>query len=175
MPLDTKERNDIILGAVSMTGPIAEGQTRSEWDSQLKENAKSLALMLNDNSDVARTINMLSECKNFVGTILGVQKEASSTRGFVAIKTTESKFAPDGIETVRTERTDSSAEVKAFASRLRTELTGHRVLMWVEMQEIKNSAGQKVRILQHVQDLGPDPDFDPEEGKRITIEKMTKK
>lgn len=175
MPLDTKERNDIILGAVTMTGPVAEGQTQSEWDSKLKTNAKSIALMLNDNSDVARTINMLAECKNFTGTILGVQKEASSTRGFVALKTVESKFSPDGIETVRTERTDSSAEAKAFASRLRTELTGHRVLVWVEMQEIKGSAGQKVRILQHVQDLGEDPDFDPEEGKRITIEKMTKR
>lgn len=174
MAVDAKERNDIILGAITMTGPVADGQTQSEWDSKLKSNVKSIALMLNDNSDVSRTINMLAECKNFVGTILGVQKEASSTRGFLAIKTTESKWAPDGIETVRTERTDSSAEAKAFASRLRNELIGHRVLVWVEMQEIRDS-GQKVRVLQHVQDLGEDPDFDPEEGKRITLEKMTKK
>jgi hypothetical protein len=171
MALDAKERNDIILGAVAMTGPVGESQ--SEWDAKLKSNAKSLALMLNDNSDVARSINMLAECKNFTGTILGVQKEASSTRGFIALKTVESKFSPDGIEVARTERTDSSDEAKAFASRLRTELTGHRVLVWVEMQETKG--GQKVRILQHVQDLGLDPDFDPEEGKRITIEKMTKR
>jgi hypothetical protein len=154
-----------------MTGPVGESQ--SEWDAKLKSNAKSLALMLNDNSDVARSINMLADCKNFTGTILGVQKEASSTRGFIALKTVESKFSPDGIEVARTERTDSSDEAKAFASRLRTELTGHRVLVWVEMQETKG--GQKVRILQHVQDLGLDPDFDPEEGKRITIEKMTKR
>jgi hypothetical protein len=171
MALDAKERNDIILGAVAMTGPVGESQ--SEWDAKLKSNAKSLALMLNDNSDVARSINMLADCKNFTGTILGVQKEASSTRGFIALKTVESKFSPDGIEVARTERTDSSDEAKAFASRLRTELTGHRVLVWVEMQETKG--GQKVRILQHVQDLGLDPDFDPEEGKRITIEKMTKR
>lgn len=168
MAIDAKERNDIILGAVGMTGPV--GDSQSEWDAKLKSNAKSLALMLNDNSDVARTINMLAECKNFVGTILGVQKEASSTRGFIAIKTVESKFSPDGIEVARTERTDSSEEAKAFASRLRRELVGHRVLVWIEMQETKN--GQKVRILQHVQDLGEDPEFDAEEGNRLTIEKM---
>ncbi|WP_422759091.1 hypothetical protein [Paenarthrobacter sp. C1] len=168
MALDTKERNDIILGAVAMTGPVGDNQ--AEWAARLKTNAKSLTLMLNDNSDVARSIAMLADCKNFTGTILGVQKEASSTRGFIAFKTAESKFNPDGIETARTERTDSDEEAKAFASRLRNELTGHRVLVWIEMQETKN--GQKVRILQHVQDLGPDPDFDPEEGKRITLEKM---
>lgn len=171
MPLDTKERNDIILGAVAMTGPVGESQ--SEWDAKLKANAKSLSLMLNDNSDVAKSINMLAECKNFVGIILGVQKEESSTRGFVALKTTPSKFNDEGIESVRTERTDSSEEAKAFASRLRRELVGHRVLVWVEMQETKS--GQKVRVLQHVQDLGLDPEFDAEEGKRITLEKMTKR
>lgn len=171
MPLDAKERNDIILGAVAMTGPVGESQ--AEWDARLKANAKSLSLMLNDNSDVARSINMLAECKNFVGTILGVQKEESSTRGFVALKTTPSKFNDEGVESVRTERTDSSDEAKAFASRLRRELIGHRVLVWVEMQETK--AGQKVRVLQHVQDLGEDPEFDAEEGKRITLEKMTRR
>jgi hypothetical protein len=168
MALDAKERNDIILGAVAMTGPVGESQ--AEWDAKLKSNAKSLALMLNDNSDVARSIAMLADCKNFTGTILGVQKEASSTRGFIAFKTVESKFSPDGIEVARTERTDSNDEAKAFASRLRKELIGHRVLVWIEMQETKS--GQKVRILQHVQDLGLDPEFDPEEGARITLEKM---
>src|SRR5437870_8938364 len=124
MAIDAKERNDIILGAVTMTGPV--GDSQSEWDAKLKANAKSLSLMLNDNSDVARSINMLAECKNFVGTILGVQKEESSTRGFVALKTTPSKFNEDGIDTARTERTDSSEEAKALASRLRRELIGQR-------------------------------------------------
>lgn len=171
MALDTKERNDIILGAVAMTGPV--GDSQADWDAKLKANAKSLALMLNDNSDVARSISMLADCKNFTGTILGIQKEASSTRGFIALKTVESKFSPDGIEVVRTERTDSSEEAKKFASRIRNELVGHRVLVWVEMQETK--AGQKVRVLQHVQDLGEDPEFDAEAGLEITKNKMVKR
>lgn len=170
MALDTKDRNDIILAAVGMTGPMGEDIT--DWNSRLKANAKKLSIMLGENSDVAKTISMIQDCKVFSGTILYVAKEPTSKRGFVGLKTKPSKFHEDGVETIRTEITENNPEANAFCKQLRT-LHGHRVLVWVEMQASED-ATRKFRILQHVEDLGLDPEYDEEKAKEQTLAKMRK-
>lgn len=168
MALDTKERNEIILSAVGMTGPV--GEDVADWNSRLNTNAKKLSIMLGENSNVAKTITMIQECKVFSGTILYVAKEKSSKRGFVGLKTKPSKFNEDGVETVRTEITENNPAVNEFCKQLRS-LHGHRVLVWVEMQASED-ATRKFRILQHVEDLGIDPDYDEETAKAQTLAKM---
>ncbi|MCU6479110.1 hypothetical protein [Arthrobacter sp. A2-55] len=179
MALDAKERNNIILGAVNMTGPdtpvFDEDGNRipSDWNSRLKLNAKKLTAMLSETSDISKTVDMLAECKVFVGTILYVTKEKSSKRGFVGLKTQESKFSPDGVETVRTEITEGNPDVNEFCRNLRN-LTGHRVLVYVFMDKSEDGT-RKFRVLQHVEDLGAVDGFDPEEGKALTLGKLTKR
>lgn len=154
MALDTQERNNIILGAVNMTGPV--GENASEWEDRVIDNAKRLTTLLSETSSVAKTVDMLSEAKKFIGTILYVGKEKSSKRGFVVLKTTPSKLSPDGIETVRTEIVDGNTSVTAFCKDLRSNMVGHRVVVYVEMQTGKDDPSRKFRILQHVTDLGED-------------------
>jgi len=67
----------------------------------------------------------------------------------VKLLTKPSKWNDGGKEKVRTERTDNP-EGMAMAKRL-TELKGHRVLLWIEVEEYD---GGKVRVVRHVEDLG---------------------
>lgn len=154
MALDTQERTNIILSAITMAGPV--GDNASEWEDRVVDNAKRVTTMLSETSTVSKTVEMLSEAKKFIGTILYVGKEKSSKRGFVVLKTTPSKLSPDGIETVRTEIVDGNSSVTAFCKDLRTNMVGHRVVVFVEMQTGKDDPTRKFRILQHVTDLGED-------------------
>ena len=95
--------------------------------------------------------------------VVQVVKERSSTRGLVTLRARPSQFHPDGIEHARTERTDGP-EGLPMARTLRG-LTGHRVALWIEEQTTGNGA-RKVRVIQHVKDLGwADDDRDAPAGR----------
>lgn len=168
---------DIIVAAVNAAGPIPmaeDGKTpdKYKWNQNVSAAAVDIAVLTSSNSPVAKKLAMLETCKKFVGTIQGVRKEASSTRGLVVMKTKPSTRTPDGIEMARTERTDSNPETAAFANHLRT-LVGHRVLFWIELQEMADGGG-KVRVVQHVEDLGLDEQFDAEEAKAATDARLSR-
>ena len=91
--------------------------------------------------------------KMFTGTIQDVEKEESSTRALITLETRKSTHNPDGMEQVRTERTDSSEVARDLANAF-YEAIGHRVLLFVEVQ--KTNDGRKVRVVQHFVDLEPD-------------------
>jgi hypothetical protein len=148
-------RQSIILGAVGMSGEV--GDDAAAFESRVKANAKRLTGMLSEHSPVAKTIDMIEEAKKFPATILYLGKEPKTNRAFVVIKTKPSDDNPDGIETARTEIVDwegKSGEAFTFAKQTR-DLTGHRVFVYIELQ-IAKGTGRKVRILQHVEDLGVD-------------------
>ena len=161
-------RQSIILGAVGMSGEV--GDDASAFEARVKANAKRLTGMLSEHSPVAKTIDMIDEAKKFPATILYVGKEPKTNRAFVVIKTKPTDDNPDGIETARTEIVDwagKSGEAYDFAKQTRDNLTGHRVFVYIDLQIAKNT-GRKVRILQHVEDLGEDTfitDADLEAGK----------
>ncbi|XKH58619.1 hypothetical protein LG293_16335 (plasmid) [Citricoccus nitrophenolicus] len=161
VPQDTV--NQIILAAVNAAGP--KDPTNPElWDSAVMKNAKALAVKLSDRSPEAQAIQMLNGASKFVATILAVKKEQSSQRGLVLLKTKVSENYPLGVEPIRTERTDSdSGATNEFCKELRA-LTGHRVLIWMEHQSRGN---KKFRIIQYVQDLGPDSEYDDEAGNAL--------
>lgn len=110
-----------------------------------------------------------SKVKSFVGTIVKVEKEASSTRGVITFKTGTTRTSkdwrdkttplPSGYEQARTDRTDDSSGGKEVATKC-VELRGHRVRVTVHIEPIKgNPDGHGVRIVKTVDDLGVDPDF----------------
>jgi hypothetical protein len=152
LTIETTTKQSIILGAVGMTG--AMGDSSAEWDARFMSNVKRITTLLSDGSAAAKTIDMLSEAKKFVGTICYVGKEKTSKRGFVVIKTGTDRDE-HGLETVRTEIVEGNESVNAFAKDLRENMIGHRVLLYVEMQTGK-TADKKFRILQYVEDLGED-------------------
>ena len=139
----------VILAAVTST-PKDPQEPGDEYETRVAEQAKAIALMLGERSPVYQAVEQISGIKPFTAIVLKVVREKSSTRGKVTLKTKPSKWYPDGIETARTERTDNP-EGLAMAKRL-TELKGHRVRIWKQIQE--KDDGSKVGVIQHVKDLG---------------------
>ena len=175
---DTATSNrDLILAAVSLAGPVPEDEAgvpdKEAWNDKVRAHALDLFGLTSEYSPLSKLLNTLQgpNTKKFVGVLEGVLKENSTTRAFVAMRTQVSKYAQDGIEVARTERTDAGPEHVEFARKL-VGLRGHRLLFWVEMQE--TAEGQKVRVLRHVEDLGLADDWDEEKGKAIVQSKLNK-
>lgn len=147
-------RQSIILGAVGMSGEV--GDDASAFEARVKANAKRLTGMLSEHSPVAKAIDMIDVAKKFPATILYLGKEPKTNRAFVVLKTKPTDDNPEGIETARTEIVDwagKSGESFEFAKTVRA-LTGHRAFVYIELQVAKT--GRKVRVLQHIEDLGED-------------------
>lgn len=156
--MDTETRTQIVLAAVAATGPEVEG---GDWSSSVAQMAARITAMCSERSEVARVIDQVADAKVFPGTVLSVVREKSSTRGLVTLRTRPSEHHPDGTEPVRTERTDTTLGL-AMAKRL-TALVGHKVMVWVEVEQIPNST-RKSRVVRHVEDLGVDANT---EGVRV--------
>lgn len=148
------DKNSIITAAVVATGP--QGDDLAAWRAQVLSNVASITAMFDENSDAMKIIDSVSNAKVFPATVIGIEKEKSSTRGLVNLKTRPSERHPDGIEQARTERTDSERGL-AMARRMR-DLIGHRVLLWIDLQKM-SSGSASVRVIAHVEDLGVDPEY----------------
>ena len=147
--MSESNRSAVILAAVQAAGT----NDGVEYTQRVIENAKQISVFLSEGSAVNKAIKQLEDSKKFTAEIVSVVKEKSSQRGFVELKTKPSQHHPDGKESARTERTDNPDGL-AMAKRMR-DLVGHRVLLWVEVEEYTNSNGSgKVRIIRHAEDLG---------------------
>jgi hypothetical protein len=128
------------------------GDDQNDWMVSIQDMAARITAMCTPTSSVAKAIQGVANSKVFTGVVLGVSKEESSTRGLVTLQGKPSKFHEDGIETARTERTDTPVGL-AMARRLR-RLVGHRIVLWVEVEQIRDGTS-KTRVIRHVEDLGP--------------------
>lgn len=115
------------------------------------------------------------DLKNFVGTIVKVTREKSSTRGKLLLYTGtkqdvedgknadgSKRYLPAGYEIVRTDRTDDP-EGLMVASEAKA-LLGHRILVWVILEPWASDANRKTRVLVHLMDLGADDRYDTDAG-----------
>lgn len=151
--METAERTQIILAAIAAAGPVEDGNVAA-WNTKVATAAASITAMCDAKSRLAKVIDGVSNSKVFTGTVLGITREESSTRGLVKLKTRPSENHPDGIEDARTERTDTDMGI-AMARKIREELLGHKIAVWIENQPL-GSSGKTVRVIQHVEDLGVD-------------------
>lgn len=150
------ERRQVILAAVAATGPDDGPDERGlTWTQRVAETAGRITAMLDPHSEVSRAIGHLEMAKTFVATVVNVQREASSTRALVTLRTKVSDRHPDGLETARSDRTDQPLGM-VMAKRL-VSLKGHRVMLWVELEQMGTNADRRVRVIRHVEDLGVDP------------------
>lgn len=170
--MDANIRTQIILAAINATPAYDEGLTNRKgeevanaherWEAEVAHKARSIFGMVGEKSRIGRSLAVMESAgdpqdknaKVFAGSVLNITREERSTRGLVTFRTAVSKFSPDGIETARTDRTDT-AEGLIMANRFRG-LLGHRVLVFIEMEAI-NDGATKVRTIRHVEDLGVDP------------------
>lgn len=152
--MDHDQRLQIITAAVAAVGGAA-GNDQAAWQARVDEMIARLTAMCAENSPAARLIEQVERSKTFTATIVGGKIETSSTRVVVKLKTRPSERNPEGVEEARTERTDTPAG-REMSQRLRA-LKGHRVAIWVEIEQIPGS-DRRVRVVRHVEDLGLDPD-----------------
>lgn len=148
--MDEMLRTQIILAAVNMT---AQDGDETDWAARCRENAFRITALTNPASELSQAIEAMSSAKVFSGVVTQLRKEASSTRAVVTLRTKPNDRHPDGLETVRTDRTDSIVGLR-MARRVRG-LVGHRVLVWVELEQMARG-DNKVRVLRHIEDMGPD-------------------
>lgn len=152
--MSESERRQVILAAVAATGPDNGPDERGlTWPQCVAETAARITAMLDPHSEVSRAIGHLEMSKVFVATVANVQREASSTRALVTLRTRPSDRHPDGLETARSDRTDQPLGM-VMAKRL-VSLKGHRVMLWVELEQMGGQADRRVRVIRHVEDLDP--------------------
>ena len=163
MTMDPTLRAQIVLGAVNAAtakllaltaqaaGDTAELTRLPDLEALIAQSAAEITAAVDPKSALSRLIDAVHGSRVFTAVITEVVKEQSSTRGLVTLRARPSQFHPDGIEQARTERTDSP-EGLLMARTLRA-LTGHRVALWIDEQTTGNGA-RKVRVIQHVKDLG---------------------
>ena len=148
-------RTQVILAAINAVGPqVGNLALKSEWDAAVEQKAVSIALLTKADSAIAKAIDIIETCSVYTATIISVNKEESSTRAIARLKTKPSTNYPDGIEPIRTERTDNPSGLAM--ARLMRSLIGHKVVIWKEIQKYDGGTG---RIVRHVEDKGLDPEL----------------
>ena len=140
--MDHDQRLQIITAAVAAVGGAA-GDDQAAWQARVDVMIARLTAMCAENSPAARLIEQVERSKTFTATIVGGKIETSSTRVVVKLKTRPSERNPEGVEEARTERTDTPAG-REMSQRLRA-LKGHRVAIWVEIEQIPGS-DRRVRV-----------------------------
>jgi hypothetical protein len=151
--LDDALRTQIVLAAVTSAGP-ADPADYAGWQARVADMAVAITAACQPGSQISKVVEQVAASKRFVATVLRVARaEDSSTRAMVTLRTSPNEHHPDGTETARTERTDDPAGLR-MARRLQ-KLQGHKVLLWVEVEQMANSS-HKSRVIRYVEDLGPD-------------------
>ena len=157
--MDSAARTQIILAAVAAAGGV--GDDMAEWTGRVEEMAATITTMVSPASRLSHTIDAVENSKVFRGAIVQIRRERSSTRGVLTLFTGTDRAnkdaisgdaLPAGCEQVRTARTDDPSGLRM--ARRAQDLIGHDVLVWVEIEEYNNGNG-KLRVLRHVEDLGP--------------------
>ncbi|WP_375000086.1 hypothetical protein [Aeromicrobium sp. CTD01-1L150] len=151
--MSTETRATIVAAAVTVVGAPTDGATY-KWRKSVEGVATDIAAMSAAGDPIGRAVQQLLDSKTLVGIVSDITKEKSSTRGKVELDTGYStKYSPDGIDTFRTDRTDTDAGL-AMAKRIRS-LKGHRVRVWIENEGRDEAAGEKgFRVVRRVEDLG---------------------
>lgn len=139
---------DIIKLAIQAAGTADD---MVAWKGRVNALIPEIVVMLSERSLQRKAAERLADASVFTGDYLGYEYEDSSTRCIVKLFTGESRDHPDGIETIRTDRTDS-ASGKMMRRKLDNLPSGCRVAAWKVME----TAGQntKVRVLGHIEYIG---------------------
>lgn len=153
MSTDTLIRQNVILAAINMTGPVGD---TDDWDVKVKQNAKKVASLLNEASPINKTLDAIEGSSKFTGTLVYIGLEKKTGR-FIAIVKSENREKEVSYEGIRTEIGDwqgQTGEAYAFAKSLKDQL-GHRFVFFKEMQAGKDP-NKKFRCLIHAEPIGHD-------------------
>jgi len=154
MALDQNTQQNVIIAAAILAGT-------NGTDSDVKRHTERIAGYLSDGSLPMGAFKQIedrdantSKVDGFPATVIGMDKELTSTRGVVLLRTKPSKYHPNGQEFARTERTDTESG-RAQAQALQA-LVGHKVFI---TKGVEGTGGNNVRVVRSFEDKGIDPEF----------------
>lgn len=138
----------IIAAAVAAAGPI--GNNEGAWKAKVNAAIPHITSMLNDGSRQWKTALEVLEAHVFTGQYVRHEIEESSTRVmlYVDVGRPSDNF-PDGIESIRTHRTDNRAG-KDMLARLEKLSPGDELVLWRAMESIEGT-NKSVRTLVHLE------------------------
>ena len=134
----------IIVAAVAAAGP--KGSNDAQWKAKINDAIPQIAAMLNDRTRQWHIAEEVLGAAVFVAAYVDHTVEESSKRCVVRIDSGKpSKNYPDGIEPIRTHRTDN-AQGKAMKERLDKLTKGDEIVVWKAI-EASDDGNEKYRVL----------------------------
>lgn len=136
----------ILAAAVASAGP--RGTNEGQWMAKVNDAIPPVAAMMHDASRQWHIAAEVLGAAVFVGTYVDHHVEESSTRVIVRLNTGKpTKNYPDGIEPIRTHRTDG-AQGRSMKERLDRLTAGDEIVVWKAL-EANDDGTEKYRVLVH--------------------------
>lgn len=147
--------DDVRVSIVATAAQLAGPPDQPGWADRVSQNAVSIMTMADPASSVSKRMEAVLGATKFVATLMAVEVEGTSTRGVLTLKSKPTEFNPDGIEHIRTERTDQP-DGASIVERAKNAI-GHRILVYMDYEVFGQGAeARKMRKMIHFEDFGPD-------------------
>lgn len=147
----------IILSAAIIAGKGAS-------DADVKQEVVRLARFVSPGSlmhgafyEAEKQAANTADMKVFTGTVLHVDRETTSNRFVLVLKTPISKFNAIGQETIRTDIDGGEGSVGRNLAQAAMQMIGHKVAVSVAIEQTKT--GMKARVLRDIEDKGVDSEY----------------
>jgi hypothetical protein len=146
------DRADEVLSlAIGAAGPAED---LHEWSKRVLRMSTVIAAMFREGARERAIVERVMNASVFRATYRGYRLEPSTTRLLVSLETQPSKDHPDGVEEMRTDRTDELAG-QVMRDILDSTPVGSQVLVWKAMEQA--GPDRKVRVLVHIAPSGHTP------------------
>lgn len=150
------KKMSLIAAAVSVVGERQDDENFQDYSAAVLDSA--LDILDISFSGVGNDIGhlMVPGIRRYRAKVLKFERDPVkpgkewSTRALLTLGVKPSKYAKDGTETIRTERTDFWDNSGKRVAKLGRELVDHDVIVWVA----PDGEDGAYRVLRHIQDLG---------------------
>lgn len=136
----------IIVAAIAAAGP--RGTNDAAWKGKINGNISAITAMMNEGTRQWKNAVEVLDADIFVATFKGYELEESSKRLIVTLYTKPSKRYPDGLEPIRTHRTDNAAG-RMMEAKLKDLRVDDEIIVWKAMETSAHDPELKVRVLVH--------------------------
>ena len=140
----------VIAAAIAAAGERGGGRSDAAWKASINRAIPHIVAMLGEGSHQTKIATEVAEAQVFTSVYLGYEIEESSTRAVVSLETRVTDDHPDGVEKMRTHRTDND-QGEAMKIRLNALKQGDPILVWKAMEKMGND--RKVRVFVHFEKL----------------------
>lgn len=154
MALEPATQHQIIIAAAILAGPNGSDQDVAGHTSRIAGLLSEGSLPMNAFGQLEKRDAAVIKTQGFPATVIGIDRETTSTRGVVLLYTGPSDQHANGQEFIRTQRTDTP-EGLAQARALQA-LIGHKVFI---TKEISTGNGSTNKAVRSFEDKGVDPDY----------------